>query len=125
MIFSVVSYLKVFMLFFAILIVMFAQVFDVISPNDLPEYRYVGRYMGNILTTLRLALGDFSFEVLDDNGPGMASLSARQHWIFWVFWVIINIFSSLIFLNFIIAEVSNCYSIIKADIDALNYLERT
>jgi len=71
MIFSVIDYLKVFMLFFVILIVSFAQVFDVISPNDLEEYRFIGRYMGNIITTMRLALGDFSFEVLEDRGPGM------------------------------------------------------
>jgi len=96
----------------------------VISPNDLPEYRYVGRYIGNILTTLRLALGDFSFEVLDDFGPGQTSLNPTQHCIYWLFWIIVNVFSSLIFLNFIIAEVCNCYTIIKQDIDALNYLER-
>ena len=71
MIFSVIDYLKVFMFFFVILIVSFAQVFDVISPNDLEEYRFIGRYMGNIITTMRLALGDFSFEVLEDRGPGM------------------------------------------------------
>lgn len=34
------------------------------------------------------------------------------------------IFSSLIFLNFIIAEVSNSYSNVKVNIDALIYKER-
>ena len=33
-------------------------------------------------------------------------------------------FSSLIFLNFIIAEVSNSYQIVKDSIDALIYKER-
>ena len=36
---------------------------------------------------------------------------------FWAVWVIMVIFSSLIFLNFIIAEVSNSYSNCREKID--------
>ena len=43
---------------------------------------------------------------------------------FWVVWVIMVIFSALIFLNFIIAEVSASYEKVKANIDALIYKER-
>lgn len=54
---------------------MFAQLFNVISPPaitkdeddlDNSEYRHIGPWMGNFLTTLRLSLGDFNFDVLNE-----------------------------------------------------------
>ena len=71
------------------------------------------------MTTLRLSLGDFDFGVLEGD-----KLNAKQHWLFWIIWVFMVIFSALIFLNFIIAEVSNSYSGVKVNIDALIYKER-
>ena len=75
--------------------------------------------MGNILTTLRLSLGDFSFDVLtepskvkNDSGEMIRNPNAlldRQHIIFWIVWVLMVVFTALVFLNFIIAEVSNSY----------------
>jgi len=65
--------LLVFLLFYLIQITMFSLLFDVISKpantkdeDDLPnsEYRHIGPFMGNFLTTVRLSLGDFAFEVL-------------------------------------------------------------
>ena len=83
--------------------------------------------MGGIMTTLRLSLGDFDFSVLQiepsDDGP--QPLNPKQHIMFWIIWIIIIIFSSLIFLNFIIAEVSNSYAKINENIDALVYKERS
>ena len=64
MIINVVYDLKVFLLFFGILIVMFSAVFDVISKNESAEYRHLGPFMANVMTTLRLSLGDFDFSVL-------------------------------------------------------------
>jgi len=66
--------LLVFLLFFVIQVTMFAQLFNVISPPAVHaedteglrnnEYRHIGMWMGNLLTVLRLSLGDFSFDVL-------------------------------------------------------------
>ena len=39
-------------------------------------------------------------------------------------WILMVFFSCLIFLNFIIAEVSNSYVVVKEDIDALVQKER-
>ena len=122
MILSVVSDLKVFMLFFFILIIMFSMIFNVIAPNPADEYRHVGLFWGNVLTTLRLSLGDFDFGVLEEQGTD--ELNKKQHILFWITWVIMVIFSSLIFLNFIIAEVSNSYANVKENIDAMIYKER-
>ena len=119
MIINVVYDLRVFLLFFIILIIVFSGIFDVISRNDAEEYKYVSPFFGNVLTTLRLALGDFDFGVLAGD-----KLNPKQHILFWIIWIIMVGFSSLIFLNFIIAEVSNSYQTVKDQIDALIYKER-
>ena len=89
------------------------------SRNDSAEYQHVGWFMGNFLTTLRLSLGDFDFGVLEGD-----NLDADQHVLFWIIWTVMVVLSSLIFLNFIIAEVSNSYSTINKQINALIYKER-
>lgn len=67
--------LLVFLLFYAIQILMFSLLFDVISKpvnvkdeDDLSvsEYRHIPPFMGNLLTTMRLSLGDFAFELLQE-----------------------------------------------------------
>lgn len=119
MITSVVIDLRVFLLFFFILILMFSAVFDVISRNDQPEYQHIGPFVGNFMTTLRLSLGDFQFDILSKG-----HMDQKEHFLFWVIWVMMVLFSALIFLNFIIAEVSNSYQKVKENIDALIYKER-
>lgn len=121
MIVNVIADLRVFLLFFTILILMFSAIFDVIAKSNAPEYDKVGPFLGNFLLTLRLSLGNFDFGVLTDD---KYELNTLQHWLFWIVWVIMVLFSSLIFLNFIIAEVSNSYSNVKVNIDALIYKER-
>lgn len=119
MIINVFIDLRVFLLFFTVLIMMFSAVFDVISRNDASEYKYISPFAGNMLTTLRLALGDFDFGVLEGD-----KLNPKQHILFWAIWILMVLFSSLVFLNFIIAEVSNSYQSVKESIDALIYKER-
>jgi hypothetical protein len=121
MITMVIGDLKVFMIFFVILIFMFSLIFDVISVNKSEEYTHIGFFMGNVFTTLRLSLGDFDFSVLEKDN----NLSEYEHIMFWSSWVIMVLFSALIFLNFIIAEVSNSYATVKQDINALIYKERS
>lgn len=117
MIVNVVYDLRIFLTFYAILMVSFSMVFNIISNNKSAEYAKVGSIMGNLLTTMRLSLGDFQFDLLEE-------LNARQHIMFWVIWLIMVLFSSLIFLNFIIAEVSNSYQNVKDKIDSLVFKER-
>ena len=122
MIISVVKDLQVFMIFFSILIFMFSMVFDIFNRNNTAEYLQLNHFVRNILTTLRLSLGDFGSEFyLIQNDP---SIYQSEHILFWIVWVIMVLFSSLIFLNFIIAEVSNSYEKVKENIDALIYKER-
>ena len=105
MIVNVVADLRVFLTFFAILIIMFSAVFDVIAKATQDEYTHINPFFGNLFLTLRLSLNDFNFDLLKSEGV----LSDLQHWLFWIIWILMVLFSSLIFLNFIIAEVSNSY----------------
>lgn len=43
---------------------------------------------------------------------------------YWIVWVIVFVFGCMIFLNFIIAEVSASYANIKDQLDSLIYRER-
>lgn len=119
MIMQVMKDLRVFFLFFTILIIMFSLIFDIITVNNNPDYRFVGNFAGNLLSTLRLSMGNTDFNFLEDD-----HLNQQQHVLYWVCWVIVVIFSAMIFLNFIIAEVSNSYEIVRSSIQALIYKER-
>lgn len=117
MITSVIRDLSVFLTFYFVLIVSFSMVFNIISINEQDEYKVVGSAIGNILMTMRLSLADFNFDLLE-------KLNQKQNYMFWVIWVLMVLFSALIFLNFIIAEVSNSYQNVKNTIDSLIYKER-
>jgi hypothetical protein len=67
MIMQVMKDLRTFFVFFTILIVMFSLVFDVITINSNPDYRMVGTFAGNLLSTLRLSLGNTDFSFLEDD----------------------------------------------------------
>lgn len=109
MIIEVFSDLRAFLTFYAILIVMCSLIFDVIAVNPAGEYGKIGPFAGNLFATLRLSLGDFDFGVLAETDAKKGALDVNQHLLYWVVWLCLVVFSALIFLNFIIAEVSNSY----------------
>jgi len=74
--------------------------------------------IGNIFSQLRLSLGDFDFEITNNQ------LTKNQRFLYWGSFTIMYILASLIFLNFIIAEVGNTYETVKEQIDALIFKER-
>ena len=119
MVLSVVLDLKVFLTFYGILVTMFSLLFDVVGRNPSPEYGHLWYFAGNWLAVVRLSLGDFDFSLLED-----AATLTKTHVLFWALWLVMVIFSSLIFLNFIIAEVSNSYGRVKENIAAFIYKER-
>jgi len=66
MITNVVKDLTVFLTFYAIIIVMFSMVFDVISRNPSDEYKKIGWFAGNLMSTVRLSLNDFDMSIIED-----------------------------------------------------------
>ena len=103
MIKSVIFDLRVFLTFYVIMVVSLSMLFDVIARNESDEYKRIGYVFGNIFATMRLSLGDFDFSLINDEPL------TKTHILFWVMWIFVFLFSSLIFLNFVIAEVSNSF----------------
>ena len=123
MIISVISDLKVFMIFFFTLMVMLSAVLAVIFCPTADEYEKIGPFFGGIVTTIRLSLGDFDFDILTKDVHN-GGLNTKQHFLYWIVWLLIIIFSCLIFLNFIIAEVSNSYTKVNDKLAATIVKER-
>jgi len=117
MILTCMSDLKVFMIFFLILCTAFGSMQNVLAANPSQEYRKLPPFLGGVLSSLRISLGDFDFTILE-------VLNGDEARMFWFVWLLTFIMGCLIFLNFIIAEVSDSYAKVKEDIDRLIYKER-
>jgi hypothetical protein len=117
MILTCMSDLKVFMVFFMILCTFFGTMMNVLGPNPQIEYRKLSPFFAGILSCLRISLGDFDFTILE-------ILTGNEARVYWIVWLLAFIMGCLIFLNFIIAEVSDSYARVKSDIGALIYKER-
>jgi hypothetical protein len=118
MIRQVVIDLQTFMTIFIIVIVSLSNILDIVGTSNFPEYDVIGPLWGNLFATLRLGLGDFDFSQLADNSLYW------MHVLFWVVWILMVGFASLIFLNFIIAEVSNSYEKCNEKVQMHIYKER-
>lgn len=67
------------------------------------EYQYLPIWIKQIVTVLRMSLGDFDFSE-------STQLSPIQNYLFWLVWLILVIITCIVFMNFIIAEVSSSYT---------------
>ena len=117
MILTCMSDLKVFMIFFLILCTAFGSMMNVLAANPSQEYRKLPPFLGGVISCLRISLGDFDFTILE-------VLDGNEARLFWFVWLLAFMMGCLIFLNFIIAEVSDSYAKVKEDIDRLIYKER-
>jgi len=120
MIQNVIFDLRIFLMFYLILIALFCQIFgilglgnraqgdktlDFIDPNGkAAEYKAVGLHWGEFLWTFRLSLGDFSAIA------ATSELSSIEMKIFWLMWMMTVIVTCIIFLNFVVAEACASYS---------------
>ena len=137
MIADVFSDLKVFLMFYYILIILFSMTFAVLGLNnekhkgaflklweaaeaakgdgigDYPgsEYYHIGKFVGYFITTLRVSMGDFDFS-------GCQYLDVEENIMFWILWTLIVYVANIIFLNFIIAETSKSYTNIDENLEA-------
>ena len=66
---------------------------------------------GNFITCLRISLGDFDFD-------GASMLTPNENALFFIIWLCIVFLTSIIFLNFVIAEATASYESVKESLDA-------
>ena len=74
------------------------------------EYSKIGLFVGNLLITLRMSMGDFGFEAA-------TMLDRYENQLYWICWFLIVIVTCIIFLNFIIAEASASYEKVAANLE--------
>ena len=127
---QVMKDLQAFLIFFFVLIWITSFVFSTIglgnpaeidaSGNDATkakgtstagkEYQYLPRWLAQWFSVLRIALADFDF-------AASMELEPFENILYWMTWVVLVIITCIIFLNFIIAEVSSSYESIKTEVN--------
>lgn len=65
-----------------------------------------------MLQTLKLSLGDYG--AIDSS----VYLDTENNWMFWIHWLIQVVVTSIVFLNFIIAEASASYEKVDEQLDS-------
>ena len=140
---SVIYDLRIFLTFFAILMILFSLLLGVIgvgNPN-LPgaykeyvdtysaadeaangpytgqEYEPIGIFWQNILLAIQISMGNFDFQRAN-------MLNEYENYMYWVCWFIIVVVTCIIFLNFIIAEASASYEKVASRLDPIIMKER-
>ena len=108
MLFQVVLDLTNFIIVYLILTLMFSQLFGILGIHKYrDEYQYLPMGIANFIEVFRTAMGDYPSTEIDPELMGMA-----HNYAFWIIFMIILILNNIIFLNFVIAEASNSYSIV-------------
>ena len=97
--------------------IFFGMMLSVLGPNPTLEYRIINKFLGNIMSSVRISLGDFDFTQLN-------ILTPHESAVYWCVWTLIFMLGCLIFLNFIIAEVGESYATVDSQISALITKER-
>ena len=81
------------------------------------EYKYLSKFLALFITVIRISTGDFNFDESKNLNPFL-------NCVYWVIWWIIVIITFIIYMNFIIAEASNSYQIIRDSVDSVIQQER-
>ena len=68
------------------------------------DYKAIGLHFGEFLWTLRMSIGDNSLIEAAKN------LEQAENIVFWILWLLGVVITSIIFLNFIVAEASGSYA---------------
>jgi len=123
--------LRIFLLFYGILVLNFSLVFSIFGTGNFNiksdfstenkeefsgeyfgrEYYVVGLFWGNIFQTMRASMGDYEFE-------GANKLDDILNRVYWAFWTILVTIMCIVFLNFIICEASASYEKVKTNLEA-------
>jgi hypothetical protein len=88
------------------------------TPDPAIEYRALGLHLGEFMWTLRLSIGD---------GAAISAskyLDAGENNIFWIMWLFTTIVTSIVFLNFIVAEASASYTKVTDTLEQVIWQEQ-
>ena len=88
------------------------------SDDPAKEYFAVGLHPANFIWVFRISLGDFAAIEASRILPFAENIT------FWVFWYICVIVTSVIFLNFIVAEASNSYNNVTETLEPVMWREK-
>lgn len=78
----------------------------------------IGMLPGYFITTFRMSMGDFDFDPT-------TYINYGENVIFWIIWTASVVMSTIVFLNFIIAEVGNSYQKIKDRLESEIFKNKT
>ena len=81
------------------------------------EYAFLGKFVANLLSVLRMSMGDNDF-------AAVAFFDADRAVVFWVVWGLIAYLTSIIFFNFVVAEASASYERVCDNLDEVLILEK-
>jgi hypothetical protein len=126
---KVIADLKIFMLFFFIMIIKFSLILDVMGIGNINiegpfrdkwlvaaengeeypgwEYSRIGVFFGSILSVFRISMGDFP--IIDQT----REMDDVENVIFWLVFFTILVTTNIIMLNFLIAEAEHSYNIVS------------
>lgn len=82
------------------------------------EYEQIGLWLGTLVSTLRIAMGDFDFDA-------STYLTPEENALFWIIWLMVVVMTCIIFLNFIIAEASASYEKVKENLVSMINKEKS
>lgn len=71
-----------------------------------------------MVSTLRIAMGDFDFDA-------SKYLTPQENALFWIIWLMVVVMTCIIFLNFIIAEASASYEKVKENLQSMINIEKS
>jgi len=76
------------------------------------EYSHLHPMIGNLMTVIRMSLGDNDFVAVSK-----FFMKAEISSVFWIIWFFIMFLNCIVFLNFIIAEACAIYERVSGDIN--------
>lgn len=82
------------------------------DPVEGTEYSHIGLYLGTVVSTARISIGDFS--AIDTSA---ALEKAEDNYMFWLIWLFVMGATCIVFLNFIVAEASASYAVVMETLD--------
>ena len=96
---------------------------ELIEPNEplswklsMIEYHHLPGFFKNYFAIIRLSIADFELT------SAVSYMNEVDSVIFWIMWIITMISTCVVFLNFIVSEVSNSYSVVSFKLEEYRQL---